>query len=50
MVSNGTLFEWRLKLAGKTDQILPGRYVLAHNMSYGDGDRPPDQLPAARST
>ena len=34
MVSNGTLFEWRLKLAGKTDQILPGRYVLAHNMSY----------------
>jgi UPF0755 protein len=34
VVSNGTLFEWRLKLAGKTDQILPGRYVLAHNMSY----------------
>ena len=36
VVSNGTLFEWRLKLAGKTDQILPGRYVLAHNMSYGE--------------
>ena len=35
VVSNGTLFEWRLKLAGKTDQILPGRYVLAHKMSYG---------------
>jgi uncharacterized YceG family protein len=35
VVSNGTLFEWRLKLAGKTGQILPGRYVLAHNMSYG---------------
>jgi len=34
VVSNGTLFEWRLKLAGKTDQILPGRYILAHNMSY----------------
>jgi uncharacterized YceG family protein len=34
VVSNGTLFEWRLKLAGKTDKILPGRYVLAHNMSY----------------
>jgi UPF0755 protein len=34
VVSNGTLFEWRLKLAGKTDQILPGRYVLAHDMSY----------------
>jgi len=36
VVSNGTLFQWRLKLAGKTGQILPGRYVLAHNMSYGD--------------
>jgi UPF0755 protein len=35
VVSNSTLFEWRLKLAGKTDQILPGRYVLAQNMSYG---------------
>jgi UPF0755 protein len=35
VVSNGTLFEWRLKLAGKTDQILPGRYVLAQDMSYG---------------
>ena len=35
VVSNGTLFEWRLKLAGDTGNILPGRYVLAHNMSYG---------------
>jgi peptidoglycan lytic transglycosylase G len=35
VVSNATLFEWRLKLAGKTDKILPGRYVLAHDMSYG---------------
>src|SRR5262245_13505303 len=35
VISNGTLFEWRLKLAGKTDEILPGRYVLAHDMSYG---------------
>ena len=36
VVSNGTLFEWRLKLAGKTGEILPGRYVLARNMSYSD--------------
>jgi UPF0755 protein len=36
VVSNATLFEWRLELAGKTDQILPGRYVLAQNMSYSD--------------
>jgi UPF0755 protein len=35
VVSNGTLFEWRLKLAGETENILPGRYVMAHNMSYG---------------
>jgi peptidoglycan lytic transglycosylase G len=35
VVSNGQFFEWRLKLAGETDNILPGRYVLAHNMSYG---------------
>jgi UPF0755 protein len=35
VVSNGTLFEWRLKLAGETDNILPGRYVMAQNMSYG---------------
>ncbi|HEX3562487.1 MAG TPA: endolytic transglycosylase MltG [Solirubrobacterales bacterium] len=35
VVSNGTLFSWRLKLAGESDKILPGRYVLAHNMSYG---------------
>jgi UPF0755 protein len=34
VVSNGTLFEWRLKLAGDTGNILPGRYVMAHNMSY----------------
>src|SRR4051812_18013061 len=35
VVSNGTLFQWRLKLAGESGKILPGRYVLAHNMSYG---------------
>jgi UPF0755 protein len=35
VVSNGTLFEWRLKLAGDTGNILPGRYVMAHGMSYG---------------
>jgi UPF0755 protein len=34
VVSNGTLFKLRLKLSGDSDNILPGRYVLAHNMSY----------------
>jgi len=35
VVSSGTLLKLRLKLAGESDNILPGRYVLAHNMSYG---------------
>jgi UPF0755 protein len=35
VVSNGTLFAWRLRLAGKSDSIQASRYVLAHNMSYG---------------
>ena len=35
VVSNGTLFQWRLKLAGEDGKILPGRYVLAQDMSYG---------------
>jgi uncharacterized YceG family protein len=35
VVSNGTLFQWRLKLAGDEGKILPGRYVLAQDMSYG---------------
>jgi UPF0755 protein len=35
VVSNGSLFTLRLKLAGKSDSIQASRYVLAHNMSYG---------------
>jgi len=35
VVSNGTLFKWRLKLAGKSSDIQASRYVLAHDMSYG---------------
>jgi len=35
VVSNGTLFQWRLKLSGDEGSILPGRYVLAQDMSYG---------------
>ena len=44
VVSNRTLFEWRLKLAGKSDEILPGRYVLAHEHELRSGDRQADQL------
>lgn len=35
VVSNGTLFKWRLQLSGKSEEILPGRHVLAADMSYG---------------
>jgi UPF0755 protein len=35
VVSNGTLFELRLRLSGKSDSILPGRYLMAGGMSYG---------------
>ena len=34
VVTSSTLFNLRLKLAGKSGDILPGSYVLAHGMSY----------------
>jgi peptidoglycan lytic transglycosylase G len=36
VVSNSTLFKLRLQLAGKTDEVQASRYVLAHDMSYGE--------------
>jgi uncharacterized YceG family protein len=35
VVSSGRLFEWRLKLAGKSDEIQADTYSLASGMSYG---------------
>lgn len=35
VVSNGDLFQIRLRLAGKEDEVQAGRYVLAADMSYG---------------
>jgi UPF0755 protein len=35
VVTSASLFNLRLKLAGKSGDILPGSYVLAHGMSYG---------------
>ncbi|MGH2984697.1 MAG: endolytic transglycosylase MltG [Solirubrobacterales bacterium] len=35
VVSNGGLFQIRLRLAGKEDEVQAGRYVLAADMSYG---------------
>ena len=35
VVSSGALFELRLKLAGKSDDVQAGTYTLASGMSYG---------------
>jgi uncharacterized YceG family protein len=35
VVSSGRLFEWRLRLSGKSGDIQAGDYVLAEGMSYG---------------
>jgi UPF0755 protein len=35
VVSSGQLFEWRLRLAGKSDSIQADTYTLASGMSYG---------------
>jgi UPF0755 protein len=34
VVTNGTLFQLRLRLAGKTESVGAGRFVLASGMSY----------------
>ena len=35
VVSSSTLFQIRVTLAGKRSDLYPGRYALAHGMSYG---------------
>ena len=35
VVSNARFFEWRLRLAGKSDEIQADSYTLASGMSYG---------------
>ena len=35
VVSSSTLFQLRVTLAGKRSELYPGRFVLAHGMSYG---------------
>lgn len=35
VVSSAQLFEWRLKLAGKSDEIQASTYTLGSGMSYG---------------
>jgi UPF0755 protein len=49
LVSGSTLFRLRLSMAGKSDQIQSGSYVLASGMSYGAAidelTAPPSQRP-----
>jgi len=35
VVDNATLFEWRLRLSGKEDEIVTGPLAMASGMSYG---------------
>jgi uncharacterized YceG family protein len=35
VVSSSTLFQIRVTIAGKRSDLYPGRFVLAHDMSYG---------------
>jgi peptidoglycan lytic transglycosylase G len=35
VVSSSTLFQFRVTLAGERSGLYPGRFVLAHDMSYG---------------
>jgi len=35
VVSSSTLFQVRVTIAGKRSDLYPGRFVLAHDMSYG---------------
>jgi UPF0755 protein len=46
VVSSAQLFEWRLKLAGKSDEIQASTYTLASGMSY---DAAIDRLTAAET-
>jgi UPF0755 protein len=34
VVDNATFFEWRLRLSGKEDEIIPGALAMASGMSY----------------
>ena len=35
VISSAQLFEWRLKVAGKSDDVQASTYTLANDMSYG---------------
>lgn len=50
VISSSTLFQVRVTLAGKRSDLYPGRYVLAHDMSYGEAIDALSSAPAATTT
>ncbi len=50
VVSSSTLFQIRVTLAGKRSDLYPGRYVLAHGMSYGAAIHALSAAPAKTTT
>ena len=50
VVSSSTLFQVRVTLAGKRSDLYPGRYLLAHDMSYGEAIDALSSPPLATTT
>lgn len=50
VVASSTLFQVRVTLAGKRSDVYPGRYLLAHDMSYGDAIDALSSPPLATTT
>jgi peptidoglycan lytic transglycosylase G len=49
VISSSTLFQIRITIAGKRDEIYPGRYTLAQGMSYGDAIEAISTPPASKT-
>lgn len=50
VISSSILFQIRVTLAGKRSDLYPGRYVLAHGMSYGSAIDALSTVRAKRTT
>jgi uncharacterized YceG family protein len=50
VIPSSFLFEGRVTLAGKRSSLYPGRYTLAHDMSYGDAIDALSTPPVKRTT
>jgi UPF0755 protein len=50
VIDSSTLFQIRVTLAGKRSELYPGRFALAHGMSYGAAIDALSQAPVKRVT